>query len=130
MTVPRESLPSFSAPENALIELYDQPNPIWTPLPGPQTEAWLTEADECFYGGAAGSGKSALLIGLATTAHRKSVIFRREYRQLRDLIDYSRTVIGANGRFNSTAMLWRLPGGRSIEFGAAEYANDVQAFQG
>jgi hypothetical protein len=100
------------------------------PLPGPQTDAWLTEADECFYGGAAGSGKSALLIGLATTAHHKSIIFRREYRQLRDLVDYSRVVIGNNGRFNQTALVWRLPGGRSIEFGAAEYKNDVQAFQG
>lgn len=28
--------------------------PIWSPLPGPQSMAFLTPADECLYGGAAG----------------------------------------------------------------------------
>src|SRR5580765_293681 len=114
-------LGSATKTELALIDLFSQTRPLWTPLPGPQTEAWLSEADETFYGGAAGSGKSALLIGLALTAHRKSIIFRREYRQLRDLIHYSRIVVGTAGRFNSTALMWRFPEGRTIEFGAAEY---------
>ena len=31
----------------------------WVPNPGPQTEAYFSEADELFYGGGAGGGKSA-----------------------------------------------------------------------
>ena len=31
--------------------------PIWTPLPGPQTEAYNSKADVLFYGGAAGGAK-------------------------------------------------------------------------
>lgn len=32
---------------------------LWKPLPGPQEEAFYSEADELFYGGAAGGGKGA-----------------------------------------------------------------------
>jgi hypothetical protein len=39
------------------------------PNVGPQTEAYFCEADELFYGGQAGGGKTDLLIGLALTAH-------------------------------------------------------------
>ena len=50
----------------------------WTPQPGPQADAFYTEADETLYGGAAGGGKSDLIIGLATTAHRRSLVFRAQ----------------------------------------------------
>jgi len=53
---------------------------IWTPLPGPQKVAYHSDADELFYGRSAGGGKSDLIIGLSLTAHKKSIIFRREYR--------------------------------------------------
>lgn len=43
--------------EQALLDLLTQENPIWVPLPGPQTDAWLSEADELFLGGSAGGGK-------------------------------------------------------------------------
>lgn len=49
----------------------------WIPNPGPQTEAYFCEADELFYGGEAGGGKSALLVGLSQTQHEKSLILRR-----------------------------------------------------
>ena len=32
----------------------------WVPNPGPQTQAFLCEADELFYGGEAGGGKTDL----------------------------------------------------------------------
>ena len=44
----------------------------WVPNPGPQTQAFLCEADELFYGGEAGGGKTDLGIGLALTAHRRA----------------------------------------------------------
>jgi hypothetical protein len=56
----------------------------WKPKPGPQTEAYYSE-DILFFGGRAGAGKTFLLIGLAGTAHRKSIIFRRQFSAMLDI---------------------------------------------
>lgn len=130
LTALPESLPLLSEPERALLELLDQPNPIWVPLPGPQTEAWLCEADELFFGGSAGGGKSDLILGLAATAHRRSLILRREYPQLKGVIDRTRELFTSRGTFNSTNGVWRLNNGRMIEMGSAQYATDVTKYQG
>jgi hypothetical protein len=58
---------------------------VWLTLPGPQLEAYYSEADELFYGGSAGGGKTDLLLGLALTQHRHTKIFRREAPQLERL---------------------------------------------
>ena len=50
----------------------------WVPNPGPQTEAYFCEADVLLYGGAGGGGKSDLGLGLAVTAHLRSLIMRRK----------------------------------------------------
>lgn len=106
-------------------------NPLWVPLPGPQTEAWLSDADELYYGGGAGGGKSSLLVGLALTAHRKAIIFRREYGQLRDILDYSQQVAGPRGRLSfGPPPILRMADGRRIEYGASEQVGDVTKFQG
>jgi hypothetical protein len=68
----------------------------WVPNKGAQTMAFLSEADELYFGGAAGGGKSALLCGLATTSHEKSIIFRREYPQIKGLED---EVVRTDGSF-------------------------------
>lgn len=106
---------------------------IWTPIPNsPQEAAYYSLADEVFYGGAAGGGKTDLLIGLAITAHRKSIIFRREYPQLKDIVQRSRDLLSGTGaRFNSNDAIWRnIPGGRSLEFGAVQYEHDVNKYKG
>ena len=54
-------------------------------LPGPQTVAYQPPADVVGYGGAAGGGKTDLALGLAITAHRHSLILRREAVHLRVL---------------------------------------------
>lgn len=103
----------------------------WTALPGPQLDAYESEADELFYGGAAGGGKTDLLLGLATTAHHKSIIFRREYPQLKDIVGRSFEIIGDKGRFTAgQSMMWRLHSGRTIEFGAVQHERDVKKYQG
>lgn len=105
---------------------------LWRPLPGPQTLAYESLADELFYGGAAGGGKSDLLIGLAITQSRKAIIFRREYPQLKDIVSRSQELLAGSGAtFNGQANLWRgIPGGRSLEFGAVQYERDVNKFRG
>ena len=119
--------------ENQTDQPTSQPSPtapLWTPLPGPQTMALESDADELFWGGAAGSGKSDMLLGMALTKYRRSIIFRREYKTLRGLIDRSREIVGDQGRLNESALIWRMNNGAVLEFGAVEHEWDVSKFQG
>lgn len=105
--------------------------PLWQPLPGPQTEAFNCEADILFYGGQAGGGKTDLLIGLAVTAHRKSIIFRREFSQFREVIERGREIIGIKGQLNENSHIWRgLPGGRMLELGAVQHEHTKNKYKG
>ena len=104
--------------------------PLWTPLWGPQTLAYHCEADELYFGGAAGGGKSDLLLGLAGTAHRKSLILRRESTQLQELILRSHELFDGVGRFNGATDTWRLPGGRMIELAGCKDESSKQKWKG
>jgi hypothetical protein len=107
---------------------------IWQPQSVPQWQALFCQADELFYGGQAGGGKSDLLLGLAITAHKKSIIFRRELTQLSGsagLIERSRDILGQTARYNGIEHTWRdIPGGRSLDFGACQYERDKRKYQG
>jgi hypothetical protein len=101
----------------------------WSPNPGPQTGAYLSKADLLLYGGAAGGGKSDLLLGLALTRHTNSVIFRRA------LVDFSGVeqrllqIAGSRHGWRSDKRIWRR-GGRQLEFGALEKAGAEYSWQG
>lgn len=123
------TLPDRSSPETRVDDV-----PLWRPLPGPQTLAYESQADELFYGGAGGGGKTDLLLGLAITQHRSSIVFRREFTQFRGpegIIERSKQIIGLHGRLNENLYVWRgLPSGRSIEFGAVKDEKDKQKYLG
>ena len=71
------------------------------------------------------------MLGLAFTAHTESIIFRREYPQLKALIKRSREIADGHGRYNGTEKIWTgLPGDRTIEFGAVQHEWDVEKYQG
>jgi hypothetical protein len=109
----------------------EPPSPrLWTPLDGPQNDALSSAADILFYGGAAGGGKTDLLIGVAFTRHRRSIIFRREYTQLRAIIDRTVDLFADFGRFSKTDMVWTLDDGRMIELGAVQHPGDERKYQG
>lgn len=98
----------------------------WVPQQGPQLEAYLSEADILLYGGAAGGGKSDLLLGLAITAHQRSIIFRREGVQLKALYDRTRDLTGQVDTHNKVARFQ----GRQLDFGHCQYLGDERSYQG
>jgi len=81
----------------------------WVPNPGPQTEAYFCKADILLYGGSAGSGKSQLLLGLATNEHQRSIIFRRESSQTDGLESEGKKIIGETANFNGQDKEWTWP---------------------
>jgi hypothetical protein len=110
--------------------------PVWQPQDGPQRQAFESQADIIGYGGAAGGGKSDLALGMAGTQHRRSIIFRQVFPSLRGMIERSREIFNADTRphqkdsYNESLHVWRLDGGRMIEFGAIQYEGDRKKHQG
>lgn len=103
----------------------------WLSQPGPQMDAYNSLADETLYGGAAGGGKTDLLLGLATTAHMRSIIFRRQAVDL-DKIWTRLEQITINRRVKSDSVKkrMRLADGRFIEFGHLEKPGSEKSHQG
>lgn len=130
-------MPSMNPSERAQLQallLKGKAPPLWSPDPAnlPQTLAFNSAANVIGYGGAAGGGKTDLGFGLAlASAHRKTLFMRREFSQLRGIIDRSHGIIGQRGRFNENLHVWRgLPEGRVLEFGGCSVMGSEVAFQG
>lgn len=101
----------------------------WKPTPK-QAEAIESEADELFYGGAAGGGKTDLVVALPILEHSKAFVFRWEKEQLKDAIERSTEIVGDAGRYSSQAKVWRLSGGRMLYFGGVQSDRNIQRWQG
>jgi hypothetical protein len=104
--------------------------PKWIPNPGPQTEAFFCRADILLYGGQAGGGKSNLLLGLALTEHRESLIMRRQFNALAALTRGLLKLHGSRDGFSQSPQpKLELPD-RLVEFGACLNLGDEENYQG
>lgn len=72
---------------------------------------------------------SDLLLGLALTRHKRSIIFRREALQSRGLMDRLNEITGGVGRLNENLGVWR-DGLRQIEFAGVKDVGDEQRHKG
>jgi hypothetical protein len=103
----------------------------WVPNPGPQTDAYFSDADVLLYGGEPGGGKSQLIIGLAHNEHKRSLIMRRQYGDLDRLVEDTLKVHGSRAGFNgSPPPKLRISETQIIDFGAAARIGDEQNFMG
>lgn len=103
----------------------------WIPNPGPQTDAYFCRADVLLYGGQGGGGKSDLGLGLAFTAHKRSLIMRRKYANLSALTERAIKINGSRDGFNgSPPPLLRTADGRYIQFAGNQHAGDEEDWQG
>lgn len=100
------------------------------PLPGPQTAALESLADELLYGGAAGGGKSALLVGCAALNHKRALILRRQSNELDGLIAEVQEMLGRDGWRSEGSGGTSTQGGRVIRFGGCREADDWRAYAG
>jgi len=107
---------------------------LWVPQPGPQTDAYYSEADILLYGGAAGGGKTDLILGLSLTKHQDSIIFRRESVQLKGIKKRMERIIGSRDGFNGQDLVWKLKTSdgikRQIDLGHCQHAGDEDKYQG
>ena len=114
-----------------VVELKNQAigNPVWIPNTGPQTDAYLSEADELFYGGQAGGGKSDLILGLSFTSHNRSLLIREFLDDARDLAKRAKEIIGHSKGFNAQLMEWSIFG-KLLEFGGCRTDQEKERFKG
>lgn len=112
--------------------------PVWIPDPrnAPQCAAYESEADVIGYGGAAGGGKTDLLLGFAGTKHQRSIIFRRVFPLLEGIEARSREIFNTGNparvkdSYNESLHRWELSTGSTVRFAAMQYEDDKKNFQG
>ena len=102
---------------------------VWVPNPGPQEIAFFSEADETFYGGQAGGGKTDLAVGLAVTVHRRSLILRRINKDAVKIVSRIEEVLGTRNGYNGQLQRWRI-NDKQIDIAGCEQESDKQRFKG
>ena len=123
----RKDLYNELPPDNTAATLTDAP-PEWTPFDGPQTSAYLSPAQEIWYGGAAGGGKTDFGIGMAILKHKRSIIFRRTFPELKYIMERAESITGVNVKQSNKTL--QTKDGRILEFGSMQLESDKEKYQG
>lgn len=122
------ALPPKEADRLAVDALAQVKDLMWIPNPGPQTDAYFSDADELLYGGEAGGGKTALVVGLSLTCHSRSLVLRRTNKEAEKLFDDYAKIIGHEDGCNRQKG-WRI-NGKIIDIGGCEQEKDKQKRKG
>ena len=101
----------------------------WRPLPGPQSMAYYSKADIIGYGGAAGGGKTDLMVGMAIERHRNALICRKDGMQLFGIRERLGEVLGGSSGWNGQDRVWRHDEG-VIELRGLPHPGDEKKLQG
>lgn len=101
------------------------------PNEGPQMAALNSLADILLYGGQAGGGKSALLIGAAAREHESALICRREAVQLDGLWSFASQVCGNAGwASNKVEHSYTASSGRILKLAGLNMVDDWRKHAG
>jgi hypothetical protein len=112
---------------------------VWCPIGpdektkelSPQELAFNSKADILGYGGAAGGGKTDLICGLSMTKQYRSIIYRKEAKQLLGITERFTQLRGGTLGYNSQQGVWRIPEqGRFVQFGGIKDPGDHRSYQG
>ena len=114
-----------------LTKIFTKKKLKWRPNPGPQQDAYDSLADILLFGGQAAGGKSDLGLGLAFTAHKRSLVMRRRYTDLSALTDRAIRINGTRDGFSgSSPPKLKTDDDRLIDFGACNMPGDEEQWQG
>lgn len=123
-------LPTGMADEEAAA-----PKVLWKPWPGFQTKALECGAFEALFGGAAGPGKTDVLIacGARYCQHpdARVLFLRTSYTDLQDVRDRMMTLYPAMGAvWQAESKRWVWPSGATLEMGYGETIAEVSRYFG
>ena len=127
-------LPYLTRTERAeLMDLLSQDTRLVRPQPGPQLQAWDSQADILGFGGAGGGGKTYLIDGLALEEHQRTLILRREKTQTEKFVQDFMGILGTKDGYSSQKSQWKVETHgvpRLIEFGGLDGPSDHRKWQG
>lgn len=107
---------------------------LWEPHPR-QTLFLQNASYECFFGGAAGGGKSdAILMGALRFVHKKAyraLILRKSFPELLELLDRAHEIYpSTGGKWVASESRYVWPSGARAEFGFCERMEHIMRYQG
>jgi predicted phage terminase large subunit-like protein len=109
----------------------------WVPFHGPQERFLSLRCDEAMVGGAAGGGKTIIMLmdaarGIIHGRGYHALMLRRTFPELQGtLIKASLDVYpGLGGKYNQGKKLWIFESGARIEFGHMQHESDMLQYQG
>lgn len=109
---------------------------LWAPKPR-QAYAMRCDADQIFYGGAAGGGKTDCILGLNMRGVMdygkdwRGIIIRKTYPQLEEIITRGKELFGPMGaKYHQTQHEFRFPNRAFVRLRNLERDSDVQSYQG
>lgn len=113
---------------------------VWEPLPGSQKWFLACPIFEALLSGTRGGGKTDTLlmdylqdVGRGWGAEWKGILFRTQYKDLKDVIDKSLKwfpKVFSGAKFNMGKSAWRFPDGESLVFRHIRVPSDYQSYHG